>query len=83
MKSPMKKGKEYRQVKAEEVLKERTPIIEKCVPCALHENNYCNVYLWPVSCWRNNKNCLMATHLVSREVKDEEKKRVGQQKQKG
>ena len=83
MKPENKKGKEYRKVKVEEILKEKTPIIEKCSPCNLHENNYCNVYLYPNLKWRMNQNCLMATHLVSREVKDQERKRVVQQKQKG
>ncbi len=82
MKSPMKKGKEYRKAKADEILKGRTPIINKCSPCNLHDQEYCNTYLWPETKWRLN-NCPMATHLVSREVKDQEKKRVGQQKQKG
>ena len=80
MKPDHKKGKEYREAKAEELLKEKTSIVEKCSPCSLHDQEYCNTYLWPESRWRLG-NCSMATHLVSREVKDQDKKRVGQQKQ--
>lgn len=63
-------------------------IVEKCFGCNRTKTEefegseviVCSVYPNPANMWRI-RDCLMATH-IKREAKKEDKKRVGQQKQK-
>lgn len=64
------------------------PVIDKCLngeggaSCERIENGYCKVYIFPEVKWRGG-NCPMATHLKKKElnIKEQNKIRVGQQKQ--
>lgn len=62
----------------EEILPQKTPIIEKCVGCNKVENNFCKIFPFPDKKWRMS-DCPMASHIVKEVVK--EKQRIGQQKQ--
>jgi len=57
-----------------EVLKE--PIVEACSRCdritQSKQIQVCKVYLVPEAMWRN-KNCLMATHIEKKVIKEEKK----------
>ena len=55
-------------------------ISEKCIGCSRVNGDVCSVYSNPTNMWRI-RTCLMATH-IKRELKKDDKKRVGQQKQK-
>lgn len=61
-----------------EMIKKRTPIVEKCIGCNKIEGNFCKAYINPNARWRLG-NCALASHIVE-QVKDNVKKRVGQQK---
>jgi hypothetical protein len=71
-------------------LDDRQLIVEKCVGCEKVrrlivkgvEGDYCDVYLYPESKWRNKKVCQMATHLEIEEKVSPVKKIVGARKQK-
>ena len=56
------------------------PISEKCIGCSHINGDVCSVYSNPENMWRV-RTCLMATH-VKQELKKDDKKRIGQQKQK-
>jgi len=61
------------------------PIVEKCLGCKRvtgnDENAHCSTYLNPGARWRSG-HCALASHVRYMAPEVEEKKRVGQQKQK-
>ncbi len=61
---------------------EKQPIVEKCIGCDnIVDENKCRIWFSPTAKWRTG-NCPSATH-IKVEVKGQEQKvRVGQQKQK-
>lgn len=61
----------------------KTKVIDKCEGCARinERTNFCTTYVNPEKKWRLG-NCPLATHVVVRVEENQEKRRVGQQKQK-
>ena len=55
-------------------------IVEECIGCNRIDNGYCSAYINPKNKWSFGKQCPLASHLIT-VIKDEGKKRVGQQKQ--
>ena len=62
-----------------QLLKERTELIDKCQGCSHTDGKYCKAYAFPDKKWKNG-DCNFASHIFTEEEK--KKIRVGQQKQK-
>jgi hypothetical protein len=60
---------------------ERKPIVEQCIGCTNVEGNFCNIWVSPATKWRLGT-CPSATHMKVEIHEQEQKVRVGQQKQK-
>lgn len=56
-------------------------IVEECNGCNRIDNGYCSAYINPSVKWKAGRQCPLASHLTTI-IKDEGKRRVGQQKQK-
>lgn len=62
------------------LLEVREPTVEQCEGCKSDKVDFCECYAFPKAKWLNG-NCVRASHLAP-ELLEEEKKRIGQQKQK-
>lgn len=57
-------------------------VVYSCEGCERNNNGTCTVWLSPEAKFHGRSDCGMATHITKRTKVTEEKKRVGQQKQK-
>ena len=60
---------------------EKKPIVKECAGCDNIEGEYCRIWASPNAKWRMGR-CPSATHVKVDIAKEEQKVRVGQQKQK-
>ena len=60
---------------------EKKPIVDQCVGCANIEGDFCTIWVSPATKWRSGI-CPSATHVKVEIQQQDQKVRVGQQKQK-
>jgi len=74
-----------KQMRKQQMMSERQPIVEKCKEgkgCKDIDGNLCKCYVDPSALFRNGRSCPRAFHLRQDDDKPKTKRRVGQQKQK-
>ena len=72
--------KEFVDKKIAALIEAREPTVEQCEGCKSDKTDFCECYAFPKAKWRDG-NCVRASHLAP-EIITDDKKRIGQQKQK-